>query len=203
MRFFLISILFIFFSCSCTRSLKIDPQSAIDSNDLTAILSGCGQQLANSGYLICRQPQGQNTRETFLVVHTPPNLDCDGDACTYVKVFFPNGSPTLEKSIPKGSDPIRIPWNEIVNKDKFDLTDRGFYAVSVTTHFKGPNGEDMRTYASGMVFMHVVRKEYTSLYENENDEYFKWAWKTEKNQMLKVTTGYRVYVEPYPATPKE
>jgi hypothetical protein len=199
MRLFSVLLLFPLLGCSCSSPPKlIDPQNAIDYGDLTAIMSGCGQQLASSGYLICRENEGKTSKNEYLVVHTPPGLDCESDTCTYVRVFFPDGRPTLEKSIPKGQALIQIPWSELINKDVFDLTDRGFFSVSVTTHYKGPDNTKLKAFASGMVFMHVVRKAYTSLIENEDDENFTWIWKTENNQTLKVTTGWRVYVEPHP-----
>lgn len=185
------------FGCSCASQNRVlDSQSAIEANDLTAILSGCGQQLAGSGYLVCRETEGQNAKTEFLIVHSPPTLNCKGDACTFVKVFFQNGRPTLEKSILKGDRILKIPWMELINKESFDLSDRGTYSVSVRTHFIGPDGIERVTYSAGQVFMWVVKKNYISLIENENDEAFYWIWKTAENQTLKVTTGYRVYVEP-------
>ncbi len=196
---FLSVFLLLFLGCSCSHSSKIlDPQSAIQANDLTAIMSGCGQQLAGSGYLVCREAEAQSTRNEFIIVHTPPQLDCSGDACTFVRVFFADGRPTLEKAIPKGEALIKIPWYEIVNKEAFDISDRGTYSVSIRTHYKGPDGIERVTFSEGRILMFVVRKEYTSLIENEDDEAFYWIWKTELNQTLKVTTGYRVYLESNP-----
>jgi len=196
-----IPFLFVLFGCSCSHSVKVlDSQSAILANDLTAILSGCGQQLAGSGYLVCRETELQNTRNEFLIVHTPPGLDCKQEACTFVKVFFSDGRPSLEKAIHKGDALIQIPWSEIVGKKVFDLSDRGTYSISIRTHYLGPDGIERIAFAEGRILMLVVRKEYTSLIENEDDEAFYWIWKTKQNQTLKVTTGYRVYIQPW-ATP--
>ena len=174
----------------------MDPQSAVDGNDLTALISGCGAQLAHSGYLVCRQVESQPTREAFLVFHTPPQLNCQEEFCTYIKVFLPDGRPTLEKAIPKGESSIQVYWNELTDQETFSLSDRGFYGVSVTTYYLGPEGKRLKTFSSGLIFMHVTRKQYTSLFENEFDENFVWIWKTQYYQTLKVTTGYRAYVSP-------
>ena len=188
--------LIILSGCSCTHTAKqLDNQSAVENNDLTALMSGCGQQLVNSGYLVCRENEGQATKDEFLVIHTPPDLKCNTDNCTYAKVFFPDGRPTLEKGIPSGTSLLRISWEEIVNKSIFVLTDRGFYAVSITTKYLGSDGQERQSYAQGMIFMHVVKKNYTSLVENQDDPNFTWIWKTPQNQTIKMTTGYRVYVD--------
>ncbi len=196
MKYFLLVHILFFIGCSCTHTSKqLDKQSAVENNDLTALMSGCGQQLVNSGYLICRENEGQVSKDEHLIIHTPPDLKCESDHCTYVKVFFPDGKPTLEKSIPSVTPLLRISWSEIVNKPVFDITDRGFYAVSITMKYLGPDGVERQTYAQGMVFMHVVRKEYTSLIENQDDPNFNWTWKTDQNQTIKMTTGYRVFVD--------
>lgn len=197
MKVFSILSLLISIGCSCSHSYKLlDSESAVSSNDLTAIMSGCGQQLAGSGYLVCREMEGIQTRFEFLEVHTPPDLNCKEENCTFVKLFFPDGRPAIEKSIQKGASSIRISWREITNKEAFEISDRGFYAVSIIAYYSGPDALERKTYADGMIFMHVVRKEYISLIDNEEDENFYWIWKTEQNQTIKVTSGYRVYVEP-------
>jgi len=193
----LIPFIFVIFGCSCSHTRILDSQSAIQANDLTAILSGCGQQLAGSGFLVCREAEGTTTQNEFLIVHTPPDLECKSEACTFVKIFFTDGRPTLEKSIPKGQALVKIPWTEIVKKPLFDLSDRGTYSVSIRTHYLGPDGIERITFAEGRILMLVVRKEYTSLIENEQDEAFYWIWKTQHNQTIKATTGYRVYVQPW------
>ncbi len=193
MRVFLLSILLGCLGCSCTTPAALDSQSAVEGNDLTAILSGCGQQLAGSGYLVCRQPEGKATSQEMIVVHTPPNLNCEETACTFVKVFFPDGRPALEIAIPKGKSFSEISWKDLLGKDLFDITDRGFYAVSVTTHFLH-EGQILKTYAEGMIFMHVVKRAYMSLIESKDDENFRWIWQTPRNQSIKLTSGYRVYI---------
>ena len=46
----------------------------------------------------------------------------------------------------------------IINKSEFDPGTRGFYGVSVTIHYKGPNGEAMKSYADGYLFLHVAKR---------------------------------------------
>lgn len=193
MRSFLLTLILMFVGCSCTSAkLKLDPQNAIEGNDLTALISGCGQQI-NSGYLVCRMIEGSTSNE-YIYIHAPPNVDCDGDACTYFRIYFPDGKPTYEGVVKKGESFAKVAWSEIINKPKFDISDRGFYALSITLNFKDSFGNSRKTYADGYLFMHVVKKEYTSLLENERNEYFVWEWIAPTNQTVKMTTGFRVYV---------
>jgi hypothetical protein len=186
--------LFILASCSCATSKVADPQSAVGSNDLTALISGCGQQQVGVGYIVCRMREGQTTQLEQIRVHAPPNLTCDEDACVFFRIYFPDGRPTYEGVVKKGESFAQVPFSEIVDKKTFDISDRGFYGVSVTLHYKDSNGVACRTYADGYIFMHVVKKEYVSLIENQEDENFVWTWKTKANQTIKMTTGFRVFV---------
>jgi hypothetical protein len=85
-------------------------------------------------------------------------------------------------------------WSELVNKPLFNISDRGFFGISITLNFKDKDGIPHKTFSNGYIFMHVVKKEYLSLLENEEDENFVWSWKTTTNQIIKMTTGARVFV---------
>jgi hypothetical protein len=195
MRLIFCLILFELFGCSCTTTPRLDPQSSVSANDLTALVSGCGQQVT-VGYLVCRMSEGSAADEN-IYIHAPPNLKCDDDkACVFFKIFFPDGRPTYEGVVKRGESYASVSWSEITNKKTFDPGDRGFYGVSITINYKGPDGMPLKTYADGYVFFHVVKKEYISLTENEEDESYVWKWKAPTNQTIKMTTGSRVYVSP-------
>lgn len=187
------------FGCSCAVSkVKLDPQNAIEANDLTSIMSGsaCGEQIS-VGYLVCRIPEGTDAKAEYFQIHAPPNIDCDDEhACVYFRVYFPNGRPTYEGVVKKGEAFEKIPMDAIINKPVFDLADRGFFGISVTIYSKGPSGMDIKTYSNGYLFLHVVKREYISLLENSENENFRWVWGTQTNQIIKLTTGGRVYVSP-------
>ena len=182
--------------CSCTTLPKIqDTQSAVAANDLTALISGCGQNQVGVGYLVCREIEGGETHQEFLYIHAPPNLSCDDSgACVYFKIFYPDGRPTYEGNIKKGEAFAKIPLSALVDKSTFDLSDRDFYGISITLKYKSSDGIERKTYADGYLFLHVVRKNYVSLLEAENDEAFVWQWQTKENQTIKMTTGFRVFV---------
>ena len=85
----------------------------------------------------------------------------------------------------------------LLDKKVFDPGDRGFYGVSVTVNDKGPDGVSMKAYSDGYIFLHVIRKEYVSLNDSGGeDQNFVWTWKTKTNQIVKMTTGFRVYIFP-------
>ncbi len=187
-------------SCSCANTPKVlDPQNAVEGNDLTTLISGCGVNQIGIGYIACRLPEGSNTKETFLFVHAPTQVNCDENSCVKFKVFIPreSGRSTYAGEIKKGESFTKVSWFDITDKETLDISDRGFYGVSVTITYRGPGGEKLKTYTSGYVFMHVVRKDYVSLIENPEDENYVWEWKTPTNQTAKMTTGGRVFVSPY------
>jgi hypothetical protein len=192
------ALFFILASCSCSQAIKkLDQQSAVGGGDVTTLLSGCGANQIGIGYIVCRMPEGSATNDS-IEVHVPPNVTCDDDkACVYFKIYLPGGRPTYEGSILKGNSYASVPWSEIVDKKTFDPGDRGFYGVSVTVNYRGPDGIHMKTYSNGYIFLHVVKKEYIALNDSGGeDEYFVWTWQTKTNQTVKVTTGLRVYVSP-------
>jgi hypothetical protein len=182
--------------CSCSHFGKLDPQRAI-GNDYTVFMSGCGRETVVSDAILCRVIAGLTTKTEVLEFHAPPDSDCKGEHCTYVKIFFPDGRPALEKSIPKGQSTLNVPWSEMMGKESFDLTDRGLFSVTVEMHYLDPQGEERRMYMEGMIFLRVISPSYTSLELSEDDENFYWVWK-EKKQTLKLTTGGRAYVGPKP-----
>ncbi len=188
--------------CSCTQApKKLDPENAVSAHDFTALISGCGVNQIGIGYIACRMPEGAATADAFLYIHAPPKLNCEGEACVYYKVFIPRegGRNTLEGSIPKGESFAKIPWSDLTDKPQFDLADRGFYGVSVTVHYE-VNGENLKTYSNGYVFMHVTKKGYLSLQESEDNESYVWQWTSPTGQKVKMTTGGRVYVSPLEST---
>jgi hypothetical protein len=139
-------------------------------------------------------PEGANAKTAFLQVHAPPNVECSSTSCVYFRIYLPDGRPTYEGSVKKGESFANVVLSELTNKPIFDIGDRGFYAVSVTIHSVGTNGVDIKTHLFGYLFIHVVKRDYISLLENEEDENFRWTWKSPTNQTIKLTTGGRVFV---------
>lgn len=193
---FLPFVLLLLACCSCSQAIKkLDPQSAVEAGDLTTLLSGCGANQIGIGYVVCRMPEGSSTNDS-IEVHAPPNVGCDDEkACVYFRIYFPDGRPTYIGSIPKGESYASVSWSELLDKKTFDPGDRGFYGVSVTVNYKGPDSMPMKAYSDGYIFLHVVKKEYISLNDSGGeDENFVWSWKSKTNQTVKMTTGARVFV---------
>ena len=194
----LLSIFFLAFALSsCSAAVrKIDHQTAVGAWDLTSLLSGCGQNQIGIGYLICRLPEQTRIADVSIEIHAPPNLECDDkNSCVHFKIFYPDGRPTYAGAIPKGESYLSIPWSQLLDKEVLDLKDRGFYGVSVVIHYKGPQGITLKSYSNGYIFLHAVRREYVLLSDSGGeDENFVWKWKTKTNQLVKMTTGARVFV---------
>ena len=175
-------LLFLLASCSCSQAIKkLDHQSAIGGNDVTTLLSGCGANQIGIGYLVCRMHEGDATNLS-IEIHAPPNVACDNEkACVYFKIFMPDGRPTYEGSIPKGGSYATVSWSDLLDKKTFGPGDRGFYGVSVTIHYIGPNSVPMKAYTDGYIFLHVVKKEYVPLSDSGGeDDNFVWIWKSKR-----------------------
>ena len=189
--------------CACTNTPKVlDSQNAVAANDLTTLISGCGVNPIGIGYIACRLPEGTKTKESFLFIHAPPQIQCDESACVHFKIFIPQeeGRNTFEGEIHSGESFTKVSWFDLTDKETLDLSDRGLYAISVALKYKAPSGETLKTYSDGYIFMHVPRKDNTSLIEASEDENYVWTWKAPTGQTVKMTTGARVYVSPFQKT---
>ncbi|CAM6053545.1 unnamed protein product [Sphagnum tenellum] len=81
--------------------------------------------------------EGNHTKDEYLTFHVPPDLNCKADKCSYVRVYFSDGRPMYEGAIPKGGATLKLSMQELLNKEKFELSDRGFYGVSIELIFTG------------------------------------------------------------------
>jgi len=196
-------------SWSCSRLPKVlDSQSAILGNDLTALMS-CNQAQVSVGWLVCREIEGTSAESEYLFVHAPPQVQCENEkACVYFKIFFPDGRPTYEGNVKKGESYAKVPLSQIIDSNTFDQTTRGVYAVSVSMNYLTSDGVERKTFADGYLIVHLVKKNYTSLLENPEAEEFAWTWSVKNRfnrltQIIKMTTGFRVYVSTQETSPCE
>ena len=184
---------------SCTFALKptqthpdkLDPQSAIEAHDVTGLIEGCGVPIT-TGFFVCRKTEGDLAGD-FLTFVAPP-VHCEGkEPCVTFKIFFLDGSPALGSSIPKGKTRVEIPWSQILKRDHFELSDRGFWGFSYEIRYVLNDGIERTTYAQGDIYLRVLKKGYIPLHLTNEDSHFLWEWK-EGNQTLKSTTGMRTFV---------
>jgi hypothetical protein len=186
-------------SCS-NHGIKSDKEiSALTAGDATALVEGCGNQII-SGYTYCRVREGEvaNASLTFIA----PPVECvtqDPNSCVHLEIYFPNGNSNYAADIPKGQTRISIPWKTLVKRDTFEKSDRGFWPFRYTIKWMDKDDREQSTVMEGEIRMRVVSKAYISLHEMPKDPNFVWTW-IEKNKLVEVTTGGRVFVGAAPVS---
>lgn len=143
---------------------------AIEANDPTAILSGCGSS-ANVGFLYCRLPEGWTPTGEITVV-VPPS-SCGGESCARVVVFRPDGGRALDAAVPAGATRYAIPWSKLVGSSPLERAARGFWPVLVTWSWLNADGLLEQTAVEGEIRMRVYRAGYQPL----GAEPSRWMWK--------------------------
>jgi len=178
-------------SCESVQKLLIDPsQAATQANDTTVIVEGCGNQPI-AGYTYCRKSVGPVGRET-IKVHVPP-AKCQSGDCTSVQIFFPNGSPTIGKTVPRDKGFVTFTWEEILQKKNFSTNDRGFWTIITVTKFVGSDGIEREVAEEAEIRLRVLSRNYVPLISTQSSEYFVWDWVSSNCEMKKTTAG-RTYV---------
>lgn len=190
---FLMGCLFIGLSaarCS-TYAVKMDSSAnAAEAGDATAIIEGCGSQPV-VGYTYCRFEEGMNAETTFLTLHVPPAI-CDRESCVDVQIFFPDSSPTLGFTIPRGETKALIQMSELIKRKEFTKQDRGFWGILMTIHYIGPDGERL-TFAEGEIRVRVTSKNYVPLHEVKDNREYAWRWFDKEGHVFRMTTSGRAY----------
>lgn len=176
---------------SCKYAVNIDssPVFAMDANDATAIIEGCGSQPI-VGYTYCKVREGDPTTGTIKI--KVPLAACERQSCANVKVFFPDGSPTLGLELPRGETEIEISWKDIVKKDTFEKDARGFWPVLVEWFWVDANGFENRTIVEGEIRMRVLSREYIPLHEIRDAVQFGWRW-YDNDGVYRMSTAGRAW----------
>ncbi len=183
----------IFTVLSCAVPAVIDPSmNAAEAGDATAIVQGCGSQPI-VGYAYCRKNAGDITSIDKLTFFGPEG-SCDrDDACTFILIFFPDGTPTLGLSIPKDENSVSVNWSDLTKKQKFDENDRGFWPFVIRTLWKTENDVERETIQEGEIRLRVLNTGYTPLHETAESPHWGWAWKA-GDRVFKMTTAGRAHV---------
>lgn len=180
----------------CSKAIKVDPSMhSVLANDLTALvdghqLLGCGTQL-QSGLLFCRL--SERTPTSKKITFAGPKSNCSREACVFIKIFFPDGNPALERAIPKDKTEISFLWSELTHEDEFSLDDRGFWGFTRTIYWKNGDGLEGKTIDEGLIYLRILPNEYDSLHESKDSEWFSFKGTT-NGASWKVTTSGRTYV---------
>lgn len=174
----------------CDRHrVKLDESTAlaVESNDYTAIISGCGNQPA-VGYTYCRVAEGQPTEARSITVHVPPTA-CPEKECAQVRVFDINGQVIYSKMIPRGQTELSVSWKELTGSSVFAKNQRGFWQVVLNWKWIGPDGREGSSIAFGEMRLRVLSSGYLGLENSKEDPNFAWAWSAGKNQFRMTTAG--------------
>lgn len=166
--------------------------AAVEANDTTAIIEGCGNQPI-AGYTYCRRRDGSPT-ESVVSFIVPP-VDCGLDSCVNIKVYRPDSEIALGLNIPKGQTRLDVPWKMIVGRNQFTLGDRGFWPVIYQITYLDEKGRDKLLVVEGEIRLRVYSKDYLPLHESLDDPAFKWEF-IESSTKIKMTTSGRTYVAP-------
>ncbi len=174
-------------SCESVQKLLIDPSmAATKANDSTVIVEGCGNQPI-VGYTYCRKSVGPVGKETIRV-HVPQGKCQSGD-CTSVQIYFPNGSPTIGRTVPRDKGFVTFSWEEILQKKDFSTNDRGFWTIITITKFVGQDGIEREVAEEGEIRLRVLSRNYVPLISTQSSEYFVWDWLYGNCEMKKTTAG--------------
>jgi hypothetical protein len=172
-------------------SRELDPMPAVPHHDVTALIEGCGLPLT-TGFIVCRKTQGEIASDSLVFVAPP--VQCKGDdPCVTFKVFFLDGTPAYGGSIAKGTTRREVPWQTILKRNTFELSDRGIWGISYTVRYLLDDGIERTTYSQGEIYLRVMKKGYFPLHAVDSDPHFIWSW-DEKNRRVKATSGMRTFV---------
>jgi hypothetical protein len=189
-----------------TKNFLVDPApSAALANDLTALadasdMEGCGKQL-QSGLLFCRVDDFKSTESEIRFVG--PISNCTREACVYIRVYFPDGTPSLELAMPKKQNFVAVKWRDLTHKNVFTAGDRGFWPFERAVYWRGQNGKETVTRDSGLIYLRVLIRSvggrtYESLHNSQDSRYFVYKSKWRNEEPFALTTSGRTFVGQVP-----
>jgi hypothetical protein len=176
------------------------------ANDLTALadaseLQGCGTQL-QAGLLFCRVDEYRSTESEIRFVG--PVSNCAREACVYIRIYFPNGSPSLEIAMPKKQNFVAVKWRDLTKSTQFTQGDRGFWPFERAVYWRDQQGREHVTRDDGLIYMRVLRqvvsgRRYDSLHESKDSRFFVYRGRGAHGEPFSLTTSGRTYVGKAPA----
>jgi hypothetical protein len=186
-----------------SRQFLVDPAAAASTaNDLTALadaseLQGCGTQL-QAGLLFCRIEEFQSTDSEIRFVG--PISNCAREFCVYIRIYFPNGSPSLEIAIPRKQNYVAVSWKQLLGgRSHFLVGDRGFWPFERAVYWRDREGRENITRDDGLIYMRVLRstvggKTYSPLHASQNSPHFVYSARWLHGEVFSLTTSGRTYV---------
>lgn len=180
-------------SCALSKTYpkKDRLMSALDGKDFTALIEGCGHQVT-SGFTYCRKSEGSTANETLTFIG--PITNCNRQSCVEFKVYGPDGNIIFGSAIPKNQTRKSIPWNTLLNRETFEVQDRGWWLYVYHVFWIDSEGNEHLSVSEGEIRLRIVKKEYVPLSNVDTDGFQTWKWKDKNGAIVKMTTGMRTYV---------
>lgn len=178
-------------------SVEIDPvtQSTLLDGDITSMVEGCGNQPFVGG-TFCRQTEG-DAAGTSLWLIGPPAKCTKSEGCVYFKIYNNKGSLVFGGVLPPKSTRLEVPWKALLQRDTFEMGDRGFWVLRTEVYWLDEKGFEHEAVSQADIVLRVTRKEYVPLNMVEFDPNFVWEW-CENGYQYKVTSGLRAFIKKVP-----
>lgn len=157
---------------------------------MTVPVQGCGHQPI-AGFTYCRKTEGYSTKEnlTFFA----PMVICDKPPCVLLKIYAPNGEPTLSLAFNERETLKNVLWQSLTGSPAFVQSNRGLWLYCLEITFNGPDKIEHKSIACGEIRLRVLNKDYTPLHNSKSDVNYAWIWK-ENAWIMKMTTNGRVFI---------
>lgn len=194
-----------------SRKFLVDPAAAASTaNDLTALadasdMEGCGPQL-QAGLLFCRIEEFQSTENEIRFVG--PVSNCARESCVFIRIYFPDGSPSLELAMLKKQNFVAVKWKDLLGgRSHFLAGDRGFWPFERAVYWRDSSGRENLTRDDGLIYMRVLRsvvgkKTYTPLHTSPNSPHFVYSSRWRHGEHFSLTTSGRTFVGKATGVPK-
>ena len=176
-------------SCASHRKAIDTEEPPLLANDMTAPVSGCGQQII-AGYTYCRQTE--NAPTTGVLSFYAPITKCGKESCSHGTLYGPDGQPVLGLAF-KGTTRQDVSWMTILKSQTFKTGDRGIYLWCLEIEYYGSNDEIKSSKICSEIRLRVVSQNYAPLHQVEHHKNFIWQW-CENNQIIKMTSTGRTFV---------
>ncbi len=188
----IIAMLFCSFA-ACAKTPKRDTgMSAIEGNDHTGLIEGCGSQLV-AGMLRCKKTEGMSVAGDYLSF-LGPITNCKRDFCVEFKVYNNRGELIFGDAIPRKSNRKDVAWEKILDRKTFEINDRGFWFYKYQIYWVDSNGNENVSVSDGEIYLRIIKKDYIPLDYVVNDKNFTWSFVSRNNEVIKMTTGMRTYI---------
>jgi hypothetical protein len=174
-------------NCSGISIVDTSPVYAMEANDTTVIISGCGNQPV-SGFTYCRVHEGQDTTQFGVSLVAPP-VQCRTKPCVTFKVFDPKGQVIFGQSVPDNQTQIDVKWSQLVGAPAFAKDQAGYWQVVEEWTWVDTGGNEHQSAALGEIRLRVLDASYVSLSGVHDDKNFAWEWTSGIYHMAMTTKG--------------